>query len=59
MVHPRDGTNTTAGIEKAIKLFKRNGRKHVPWTCIVITDGLSKDPPSTAKLAAEAKALGN
>ncbi|XP_060590417.1 sushi, von Willebrand factor type A, EGF and pentraxin domain-containing protein 1-like [Ruditapes philippinarum] len=58
MVHPRDGTNTTAGIETAIQLFQKNGRKNVPWTCIVITDGLSKNPPATAEMAAAAKAAG-
>lgn len=58
MVHPRDGTKTSLGIIKMRELFKKGGRKGVPWVCIVVTDGLSKDPPKTMKEAAIAKEMG-
>lgn len=38
------------------EIFQADGRRNVPWVCVVITDGISKNPPATimeAKLAAK------
>lgn len=58
LTHPRDGTMTSLGIRTAKELFLKDGRLNVPWVCIVITDGLSKNPQLTAEEAAEAKDIG-
>jgi len=58
LIHPRDGTNTALGISTMRELFATGGRPNVPWACIVITDGLSKDPPLTKNEAQLAKEMG-
>jgi collagen type VI alpha len=58
MPHPRDGTYTHLGIEKMRSLFMKNPRLDVPMEGIVVTDGISKDPDSTAREAALAKEYG-
>lgn len=59
MVHPRDGTNTSLGIAKARGMFRKKGRKNVPWVCIVITDGNSKEPAKTANESLVTRNDGN
>ena len=56
LTHSRQGTNTHKGIKEMNLMFTTKGRKGVPKVGIVITDGISKDPASTAKQAAFAKA---
>ena len=56
--HPRDGTNTALGIEHMRAMFKKYGRPRVPWVCVVITDGISKDGKATAMQANLAKEMG-
>ena len=56
LTHSRQGTNTHKGIKEMNLMFTTKGRKGVPKVGIVITDGISKDPDSTAKQAALAKA---
>ena len=58
LIHPRDGTKTALGIATMRELFKTGGRAGVPWVCIVITDGISKDPPKTKQEALLAKEMG-
>ncbi|KAH3884214.1 hypothetical protein DPMN_008189, partial [Dreissena polymorpha] len=58
LIHPRDGTNTALGIATMRQLFNETGRPELPWVCIVITDGLSKDPPLTKMEATLAKEMG-
>lgn len=57
-LHPRDGTHTHKGIAKMIEEFNTNGRKGVPWVCIMITDGISKFPEKTIQVAKLAKEKG-
>jgi collagen type VI alpha len=40
------------------KFFKKNGRKNVPWVCVVITDGISKNATETIKQAKQADKMG-
>ena len=56
LTHSRQGTNTHKGIKEMNSMFNSKGRKGVSKVGIVITDGISKDPASTAKQAALAKA---
>ncbi|XP_060587822.1 sushi, von Willebrand factor type A, EGF and pentraxin domain-containing protein 1-like [Ruditapes philippinarum] len=56
--HPRDGTDTALGIKHMKKFFKKNGRKNVPWVCVVITDGISKNATETIKQAKQADKMG-
>ncbi|KAH3888655.1 sushi, von Willebrand factor type A, EGF and pentraxin domain-containing protein 1-like [Dreissena polymorpha] len=56
--HPRDGTNTALAIKEMTEIFKANGRPNVPWTCVVITDGISKDPFQTMQEAKKAELMG-
>ena len=56
LTHSRQGTNTHKSIKEMNLMFTTKGRKGVPKVGIVITDGISKDPDSTAKQAALAKA---
>lgn len=58
MPHPRDGTYTQLGIKKMRTLFMKNTRLDVPMVGIVVTDGISIDPASTAREAALAKEYG-
>lgn len=39
-------------------MFQTYGRQNVPWTCVVVTDGISKDPAATAFESQEAAKMG-
>ncbi|XP_045174634.2 sushi, von Willebrand factor type A, EGF and pentraxin domain-containing protein 1-like [Mercenaria mercenaria] len=58
LVHPQDGTKTALGIFTARQMFKDHGRDNVPWVCIVITDGMSKEPLKTANESAILQKMG-
>ncbi|KAL3842414.1 hypothetical protein ACJMK2_020432, partial [Sinanodonta woodiana] len=56
--HPRDGTNTALAIKTMRAMFQSYGRPDTPWTGIVITDGISKDPKLTMEEAQKAREEG-
>ena len=39
-------------------IFKQHGRPDVPWVCVTITDGISKNGVATAKEAELAEQMG-
>ncbi|XP_053383788.1 sushi, von Willebrand factor type A, EGF and pentraxin domain-containing protein 1-like [Mercenaria mercenaria] len=56
--HPREGTKTWLGIKHMQKTFKKHGRDGVPWVCVVITDGISKNRTATIEEADKAAKMG-
>ncbi|KAK6190243.1 hypothetical protein SNE40_002158 [Patella caerulea] len=56
--HPRDGTNTALAIEEMNGMVSRLRRPEAPIVGIVITDGISKDPISTAQQAVVSRDMG-
>lgn len=56
--HPKIGTNTARGIERARQMIKKEGRDFAPKIIVVITDGRSSSPQNTIAQAAMAKAEG-
>lgn len=56
--HPREGTNTAAGIKTMAEIFGVARRPGVPQIGVVITDGESISPAETARQSRIAKDLG-
>ena len=40
------------------KMFKTHGRENVPWVCVVITDGISKNSAATDRQSTLAEEMG-
>lgn len=45
--HPREGTETDAGVKAMLAMFRKQKREGVPMAGIVVTDGISKDEDAT------------
>eukprot|EP00106_Octopus_bimaculoides_P019225 XP_014786667.1 PREDICTED: protein PIF-like [Octopus bimaculoides] len=56
--HPKDGTDTAAGIRKVTKMMEAESRPNAARVAIVITDGRSSHPIQTTQEALKAKSAG-
>ncbi|XP_036361191.1 matrilin-3-like isoform X4 [Octopus sinensis] len=56
--HPKDGTDTAAGIRKVTEMMEAESRPNAARVAIVITDGRSKHPIQTTQEALKAKSAG-
>ncbi|OWF42080.1 Collagen alpha-6(VI) chain [Mizuhopecten yessoensis] len=56
--HPKVGTNTARGIERARDMIRKEGRAMAPKMIVVITDGRSSSPKLTVAQANMAKVEG-
>lgn len=58
LTYPNGGTDTDKAIRAATAELLSKKQSGVPQIMVVITDGLSTNPPATLQAAAEAKQAG-